>query len=985
MDTLEFFDLILPAEGLRCLATPRGDGFLNIFGETNQWLADAVAHHDGKRQATVYHACASYKPRHEWAVDLTPAGKQRERTQNNVAYVRSFWVDLDVGDPEPNKPPKYPNQKEAARAILEFALKVGLPTPYLVSSGRGLHAYWPTNGDMVPSLWKPTAMALKAALRAEGVLFDPTRTADAASILRPPGSTHRKGEPRPVVVKLKGVVSSLAVIQAALVPYAARDVSEDEFLPEGGPANGFSLNNSDLTSGVEFRPSSAVEIAQRCGVIGRVRDAGGAVDQPTWFFSLGVLAFTEEGDAICHDWSKGDPRYSAAETDAKLAQIRSKQKPTSCDTLADHNPSICGACPHRGKIRTPYVLGMAESETIEVERRVETPSGWTLKRVTEEAPDGFAFRTINGRKRMMHRVKDADGEISWEVFCDTMVLPLNRLWDKTALYEFEMELPNNERRQFTIEGGALGRGRDSLAGLLGEQEIYVRSGKVGIMQGYLQAWVSRLVETAPLIQASDQFGWKDDTFVLGDVVLHPDGPPTRSMLVRMAKSYGQSVRPKGSLDTWIELVDRAYNAPGQEAFQFMVVNAFAAPLMGLLDKQISGVTVFAHSAGSGAGKTTAQRVGLSAWGDWDHLMLADKKTTANMLWSLIGAYNSLPVVYDELTNMDSATASELVFSVSSGRAKQRMRSDGERNENSNKNWRTILQASGNNPLSEKLNMHRANSEAEIARLFEFTVDATPYLTPNEAAEIFPLFSEHYGWAGQKFAAYIVENRDVVRAMLHKARERLNTSLEITQAERYWSSLLACNLVALSICRSLGLLNFEIAGLKAWMVKHLELNRGGRIASAVNPLDMFGLILADLWPGVLVTAHEGDLRKGEITAPQQRPHGTMTGRAIVPPFEGGATRPRVLYLSAQAVSEWTAKRGVSARELRRALVAAGWTDPEDCRYSLGRGTVEYGATSSYVRCWRVYPDRLGAEAGAVVNERLSVIAGGKGASARTEHA
>jgi hypothetical protein len=125
------------------------------------------------------------------------------------------------------------------------------------------------------------------------------------------------------------------------------------------------------------------------------------------------------------------------------------------------------------------------------------------------------------------------------------------------------------------------------------------------------------------------------------------------------------------------------------------------------------------------------------------MMLAQGKATGNAHWGLLGAYNSLPIVYDELTNVPVAEVSELVFSVSSGRAKERMTAHGEIRTNNN-NWSTILLASGNTLLSEKLAQHRANAEAEISRLFEFTLEAPPHLSVVEANALFPQFREHSG-------------------------------------------------------------------------------------------------------------------------------------------------------------------------------------------------------------------------------------------------
>lgn len=965
MDAIEFFDLILPARGLRCMAIPATKGFRHYFGPDNAWLASAVAVADS-HGANVYHACSSFRSR-------------SSREQSNVEAVRSFWVDIDAG---PDKP--YPTARAAAEGVLSFALKLGLARPFLVLSGRGVHAYWPMSVDMEPAVWKLTAQTLKAALTAEGVGQDPSRTADEASVLRPPGSTHRKAEPRPVKVALKGTVSLLEDFQAALMPYLhlvpQHTAPDNTFLPEGAQPGGLEFaSNADLSAGVERRVPDADRIADRCAIMGMFREKGGAIDQPTWYAGLGILCRTQDGDAKCHEWSKGDPRYSPAETTAKIAQQMKLTGATSCGKLGEQHPTICAACPHNGTIKTPWVLGLDPGETVVVEQRVQDPvtGTWSLKKVLTDAPEGFRYQDVKGRRGMSAAFLNKEVEKGvepfwdWKPFCETRVIPITRLWmEGVAWVECEMEVQDDKRR-FLLEGSLIGKGKDTLAGELARNEIVCLPGTARHMDSYLQTWMTRLKETADQVQAHRHFGWEGRSFVMGQDVMHPGGDATRTVLVGMAKSKAEALVPQGTLEAWVDIIDRAYNAPGQEGFQFLVAASFAAPLLSMM-KQVSGVTVYAHSEGSGVGKTTAQKAGLSAWGNWDQLMLADKKVTPNAMWGLMGAYHSLPIVFDELTNMPNEIASDLVFSVSSGRSKDRMTAGGELREN-NSNWCTIMLASGNNLLSEKLSLHRGNAEAEISRLFEYTLTAAPHLSPNEANGLFPRLMLNYGHAGQKYARYLVDHYDEVESMLLQTQAKLNESLGITQVERYWSALISATLVSLALCRNLGLLHFDMRALKAWMIARLAENRVQRDEATNEPLELFGMMMSDMWEGVLVTHGEGDMRKGVVATVAKAPRGEMFGRAIIPLDNSEVP---VLMLNAQTVRDWSNTKGVSAREMFNAAVAAGWADADMVRYALGRGTLEYSQTSSYLRCWKLYPRRVAeGVADQSVAQKLGVIDGG----------
>jgi len=969
LNTGEFFDLILASEGLICLAVPKPEGgFRHSFFETIEAAVAAVARLDANG-VTVYHACSTF-------------ATKESRLQTNVAKIRSFWLDIDVGETKP-----YATFKDACRAVIEFSHAVGLQQPYIVKSGVGAHVYWPMDQDMDPDPWRVTADMLKAACKIWGLKADPSRTADHASVLRPVGSTHRKGEPRPVALKVPGLIGDHASFDRLLFAYLKEHGSEpvlDELDIAGErPSIWGAATNDDLTGGLEYAAKFADPIAEQCAVVGMVRDTQGNVDQPTWYHALGVIAFCEDGDEKAHAWSSGHPQYSVKETDAKLQQIRAKQSgPTSCAKLSEFQPDACAACPFWGKIKTPATLGTDVGVVQPVAQSIPSDP-WLLQKapVRPAPPTGFDFRIDPETGRQVitfFNGTDPDTGVPNDViFCRTIFYPVSRLLvDGEAYVEFERVLPQGMGvRRFVISGSAIGKGREGCAGILGANEI-VTEGVRGPekMDSLLKRWMHQLTETANQIQSHQAFGWVEDKreFVLGDRVILPGGQTGRAILVGAAKQQQRAFEPKGDTAVWADVIDRAYNAPGQEGYQFLVALGFAAPLMHM-NAEINGMTVYAHSEDSGVGKTTATRAALSAWGNWDELQLAEGKATTGSLWALMGCYKSVPVVFDELTNMDPRTASELVFSVSSGRAKQRLKSDGDLRQN-NSNWRTIMLASGNNLLSEKLSQHRGNAEAEMSRLFEFTLRATDHLTPNDAMQLFPQLLDNYGGAGETFIRYVIDHYEQVKEQVRKVREALNTAAGITQKERFWSAMIASTLVAVTVCRKLGLLQFDVVALRAWMVDRLSENRIARVESTPQPVDLLGRMLADVWQGVLVTYGEGDFRRNApADVVGQGPRGVLTGRAILPLTKADQ---EVLLLNENTAKEWALKKGVSAREIFTAAVAAGWCDPVRVRYLLGRGTVEYASASGYVLCWKLYPEKIGAGHGTPsIVQRFTSINGG----------
>ncbi len=373
MDIIEFLDTILPQQGLRCVVGIKNKNVRQHFGATNEWLTN-TAHKLDNAGIETYHGCATL-------LDGS------SRLASNVAFVRSFWLDIDCG---PGKP--HENWKGGTRAVMGFGAKLGLPKPLIVKSGTGIHVYFVMGEDMSPAEWLPIAQLLKMACVEMGLHADPSRTADISSILRPPGTKHRKGAPVDVVVVMKPEIGTPAAMWDAL----SRCVGD--VLP-AGPApkvRGITLNN-DLTGGQEFPPSSPDTIADKCAVIGLIRETHGNVDQPTWYGGIGVLVHTVDGEDVCHEWSDGHPSYDPAETDKKIAQALNFG-PTTCAKLGEAQPALCKACPHYGKLKSPIVLGhtpLAPATSVPNTNQSIT----SIDHITDEMA---AMAAMNGRFAVVH-------------------------------------------------------------------------------------------------------------------------------------------------------------------------------------------------------------------------------------------------------------------------------------------------------------------------------------------------------------------------------------------------------------------------------------------------------------------------------------------------------------------------------------------------------------------------------------------------------
>jgi hypothetical protein len=374
--SVRFLKLVLPEQGyyIAAVKRPGGKGGFkpSIFATSVEELWSAIEEHDRNGWET-YHACASFK---EGVNDQAGATQKRlGRTQANALGAKAFWIDLDAGKDDKGKAKPYSTQHEAAAALKRFLKATGLPTPVLVSSGYGLHVYWPLAEPLDPATWKRYAEGLKALCEKHGLHVDPARTADISSVLRTPGThNHKRGATAPVScnpeflqVQPEPLETFAALLDAGrqgavtMAGFTGGAGSPPGRARAGGAAKAGSVS-ADLLGGLDdYPPAFAADIVNRCGQLAELRDKRGAVPEPLWHAALGVLAFCEDGVAVAHSWS--DSEWHAA-IDEKLDRVRQLTGATTCEKLQSINPTACAACKHRGAIKSPIALAARQSAAV---------------------------------------------------------------------------------------------------------------------------------------------------------------------------------------------------------------------------------------------------------------------------------------------------------------------------------------------------------------------------------------------------------------------------------------------------------------------------------------------------------------------------------------------------------------------------------------------------------------------------------------------
>jgi hypothetical protein len=257
------------------------------FGDMVQKLKEEDA-----GSANVYHACGSFIER-------------KSRKATNVKSMKSFYFDIDCGEEKSAQGKGYIDQDEARSALKKFCNDQTLPHPMIVDSGGGLHVYWALKTPISKEIWQGIADKLKALTKAASFLVDQSRTADAASVLRPIGQMNRKYDPPRVVCLLS---------DAATVDFEDfKSVVEQKFdaMPKSVPRQ-FSAKQTAVTGKCATNQDLASAVNPRGYTLAELEEALCHIDpwcpRPKWM-SIGLAladAFGEAARDLFIRWSRGE-------------------------------------------------------------------------------------------------------------------------------------------------------------------------------------------------------------------------------------------------------------------------------------------------------------------------------------------------------------------------------------------------------------------------------------------------------------------------------------------------------------------------------------------------------------------------------------------------------------------------------------------------------------------------------------------------------
>lgn len=813
------------------------------------------------------------------------------RTQDNACYLKSFFLDLDV---DPNDEKKYKSKKEAVATLRAFCLDKSIPTPMIVDSGRGLHAYWPLTSPIGKGAWYPVARALKKACKAYGMKFDAAVPADSARILRVPGTRNYKNPDSPLTVK---VLRECEDFDFELIrsKFDIPDVNPFAEPSKLKPATMSGLMQT-LTS---YNPSKFKKILLRtkngtgCKAMAYITKNQTDVEEPLWRAGLSIAHACTDGAQAIHFISKKHPGYSEADTEKKAAETKG---PYLCETISDLRPELCEGCPHWGKIKSPIVLGSyVEEDTRPREgnrvEEIKTEQG-VLHLTREEhtdLPKGY-FRGQNGA---IYRKSGSEAESDVVVYQNELYAT-RRLFDpdEGESIVFKLVLPMDGEKEFVIPLADM-TAKDSLRKTLASHGVAAFEKELTEILRYAIMSTKHLQSLYKAQPARQQFGWADgnESFVVGDRTYRKNGKVEHNPASSITRHFMDGFEPKGTLTEWRKMINHL-DAPNMEPFQFAALCGFGSPLLKFTGTL--GVVVNLISNDSGAGKSTAEMLGMGVFCDPRRLSL-QFKDTVNARPMRFGMMNSLFSVVDEMTNPAPEEISDFLYLVSQGRGKARLEASANRERVNNTSWQNIIGTNSNSSMRAKLANLKARADGELMRIMEFDVNGL--FMPN-GAEVYGSLSDHCGVAGEVYAPWLVDNAARLPELIDVQKKELYDLIGNNPPERFWISASAAVLVGATIAKELKLHDLNIGRLKQWICHQFKLQREYLTDAIIDATGMLGEFLNEHSNGILGVGNKLNAMTGDNIFMPAR------SNEVVARYEAG---DRKMFISKRAFREYCVSR------------------------------------------------------------------------------
>lgn len=873
---------------------------------------------------------------------------QDSRTQANCDQKKAFYFDLDAGEAKLAKhgPEKvYANRDEAIADIVAFARKQSFLPTMIVASGEGLHIYWELDAPIPAAQWTAIAKKLQKFGASSGLKIDSAVTADSARILRPIGTLHHNGK-TVEVLKFTGKVYTAQEI-ADKVGVEPLDMVEPKY----------DLGINDDIPEVVGPPKAIKKVLINCAAAQHAALNQDKIEEPYWRLMIGIAKHTVEGADAAHALSRKHPKYNKQQTQDYFE--RWATGPSTCEKFAEFNAKACGACPHKGKIKSPIQLGALNVEEVEKLPEDKKPAAAPAPKATGkpwdgQIPQGFDVVTHKGRQTLVHYFdterENEVGEmvpirvtvpISHEIFwLGNWADPMNPT-DTAQATLFSVQY--NGRIDHCVMNQEIVASNSEVAKFLASKGIHTTTDKRALtsMNTYLKEQLQRIkvAERKPKIR--DRFGLTylptgELVAAQGEYVISADGTIVKAMvspaLQTMAHNYHiplpESKDGAWDVSVWkshikpaaqqfIDFMKTHYAHEGLAQYRLAFMLSAASPLMCFnehgyikgVDLPGSSFTVSLFSKDGGKGKTTLMQLMTMVYGISGKSQ--DRNTVSSTTLARTGTLSfggGHPSFMDEMGGTDAKVMAETINQIANGGTRIRLDRSGGIKEQPR--WALMNTCATNLSIRDMVAHAKAESDAIQYRMVELDVSKI-YEHPEEMRARF-----------ERDMASIVPCAGALGAIIHlqicrkankgmlelfaEAKSQARKVLGSKQVDRFQDRAIAAMIVMDKLLKEAGLELFDIAEMcETYRVAAVSAEEFiTENTTSRDPLELLSNMLFDLQAFTTITANEtrrtGSVGNHDVAL-------NHNGRVPDKLKVRHVTTSGISYVSADAIREWCTEK------------------------------------------------------------------------------
>ena len=797
MRSQDFLATVLPTSGNYCAVELNTVKKEHVYVKTIQEMHDAAVAFD-KRGLDAYYALATFD-----------GAKKREA--KNAVKIKSLFLDIDCNGKGIRE---YASKGEAAEALDAFLSETALAelgTPWIVSSGGGLHVYWPFTEEVDIAEWKPVAENLKRLCKKHEFKIDFSVTGDASRILRVPDTfNYKKDKPRRVKIMVEAspqtfdfqTVADALRAQMNGQAYEIQMPKPKLDLPGTRPNTVPDANKVVMVENtVSFFRNIEQATAEGTGCEQLAYYQEHATEdgmEPLWFALISLARRCEDG----FDRAKVLADMHPYDYDRLVEKWNHTKGPTPCIKFDTLNPGVCDKCPHFGKITNPLIFSReyktnTEAAEIIVSREISTEVFQNIVLSKPAPPKGFSYGD-HGGIYIDKVIEDADGTkmskqimvLGYDLFVtDILHVEGEHLVHMTAMRKIGMV-------ELTFPQKAI-ISKDETLKALASQNIVAAfgAGNDKNLFEYTRACVERASANKSPIKVPNSYGWQaDNTFVYSSSIYSPDGSKIFVPMPNLTNINSFCV-PTGDLDTWRDSVNMLI---ARELWNVLAMGLVgpASLLMGLSNH--SGIVYHMGSSESGTGKSLAQMLAASFYGHPEKYKVAHS-TSSIAAQQRAGFLKNLPLIMDEITaknRNDFEWMSAHLLDKTQGKGKDRSESGANKERVNTTEWKNMDLLSSNTHVLDYFGGARSHSShAEIMRLLELKLTEILEFDAQESQHIINL-KEHYGVSGEKYIRWLVTHRQEASDIRKNAESMLKEQFGYSGDERYWFGGNSCIIAAI---------------------------------------------------------------------------------------------------------------------------------------------------------------------------------------------